>query len=189
MSNILDAIRKAESDRLDDAVPSLEAIVEKKRVGKNKRGSKRIGGLIWVALALVVAGTVYLYKDPLRDRGLVLKHRIVDKSRVLFKRIGVESLFGQSYPARTVLSKGEGTIPQPSGVDARSSGLNDRQAQLLNALRFDVVSFSKDKVKRFAMVGSQTYREGDQLEGFLVKQISTEGVILDVNGKNILVRP
>ncbi len=189
MSNILDAIRKAEADRLDDGVPSLEAIVQKKRSGKNSRGPKRVGGLIWIALALVIASAVFLYKEPLRHHGSALKHKIVSKSNVLLQKVGIDSLFNQSFPTQPVLARNSGPVTKPSGVAAGSDGLNERQTQLLNSLRFDVVSFSKDKVKRFVMVGNQTYREGDQLEGFFVKQINPEGVVLNVNGKNILVRP
>ena len=137
----------------------------------------------------MIASAAFLYKEPLRRHGSVLKHHIVEKGNILLKKVGIESVFNRSYPAQPVLAKNARLATKPSGVDANSNGLSDRQAQLLNALQFDVVSFSKDKIKRFVMVDSQAYREGDRLEGFLLKQINPEGVVLNVEGKNILIRP
>ncbi len=189
MSNILDAIRKAEADRNHDGVPSLEAIVQQKRATKKTAGRKSAGWLVWIALMVVIASAAYLYQQPLLQHASVFKKKLEAKVGVLTDKLGVESVISQTYPTMPVLSSSAQPVMPRSGVDPSTSGVSERQRRLLDAVRFDVVSYSRDKFKRFAMIGSRTYREGDQLEGFTIRSIRADGVVVDVSGSDVLIRP
>ncbi|MBX2868315.1 MAG: general secretion pathway protein GspB [Acidiferrobacterales bacterium] len=189
MSNILDAIRKAEADRHNEGVPSLEAIVQQKRTANKSVGGRRSGWWIWIALCLVLASAAYLYQQPLRHYGGIFKEKLATKARVLTAQLGVPSFDSQTYPTQPLqASSAQPDVPR-SGVDPTATGISERQRRLLDAVRFDVVSYSTDKVKRFAMIGNRTYREGDQLEGFTILLIRADGVVVDVSGSEVLIRP
>ena len=81
------------------------------------------------------------------------------------------------------------TTAQPATALAPQSRLTDAQRALISQIEFTVLSYSTDDDKRFVMVGSRVLREGDLLEGFEIRRIQQDGVVILVNGKSVLVRP
>ena len=203
MSFLLDAIRKAEKQRNEETVPSLEAIVSERR----QRSKSRQGGwLIWVALVFVVAATGYLNRNTLSlwwQNAAQYSEQTLTKVKNSFDNIiSVEVSDSRSADAglddpetRTASNRQEqNEVAGDRGIKVSSntggsSQLTDAQRALLSQIEFSVISYSRDPDKRFAMVGSQILREGDQLEGFPIKRIRNDGVVLDINGRSVLIRP
>lgn len=188
MSFLLDAIRKAEKQRNEDTVPSLEAIVSERRQ-RNK--NRQRGWLIWVALVIVIAATAYLNRSYISawwqkateasERGLAS----VKNSLGNIVSIEISDSDNDSKQVVTGKSSGSGQ----SAADSSGSQLSDAQRALLSQIEFSVISYSSDPDKRFAMVGSEILREGDRLEGFPIKRIQSDGVVISVSGKSVLIRP
>jgi len=194
MSFLLDAIRRAEKQRNEDTVPSLEAIVsERRQRSKNRQG----GWLIWVALVMVIAATVYLNRNYLstwwQKTTEVSERGLTSVKNSLGNLISIEISDSDSGSDSGVDSKQEDT-DKPSGsgqpaTESSGSQLTDAQRALLSQIEFSVISYSSDPDKRFAMVGSEILREGDRLEGFPIKRIQADGVVISVSGKSVLIRP
>lgn len=188
MSTILDAIRKAEKERSNEAVPSLEAMVQQRRSGRRRNSA---GWVVWVALIAVLGAAGYLYQEQLKDWG----QSAAGYGRTLVDRTGIDvdswrdRFWRRKFDMQSVQQTPVASQAVKSGVDPASGGLTTRQRQLLEQLRFDVVSWSRDADKRFVMVGSRTYREGDDIEGFPLQRINPDGVVLSVNGEDVLIRP
>lgn len=190
MSFLLDAIRKAEKQRNEDTVPSLEAIVsERRQRSKNRQG----GWLIWIALVIVIAAAAYLNRSYLStswQKATEFSERgLASVKNSLGNIISVEISDSDSGDD---IKQGEIDKPSGSGQSAtESSGsqLTDAQRALLSQIEFSVISYSSDPDKRFAMVGSEILREGDRLEGFPIKRIQADGVVISVSGKSVLIRP
>ncbi len=199
MSFILDAIRKAEKQRSEDAVPSLEAMVsERRHRSKNKRG----GWLVWFGLVMVIIATGYLNRSQMtawwqqtKDISQQTAQRVKNSvgSIISFEPGGSQKT--DSNGSKSQANASDGTQPQASSglSDSAStsteSKLTDAQRALLSRIEFSVISYSSDADKRFAMVGSQVLREGDLLEGFPIARIQPDGVVIDVSGKAVLIRP
>lgn len=186
MSHILDAIRKAEQQRQEETVPSLETMVHERRT---RKGGRRSGSwLIWVLLLIVLGASWYLNQNQMNQwgkQGLVAGQQWMDQG----------SRYVQGLLAR-VTGKPDSTAGQSSndssGGEAPADNpapLTAAQRALLKQIRFSVISWSNDPDKRFAMVGNDTLREGDLLEGFPITGIRKDGVMVDVNGRAVLIRP
>ena len=76
-------------------------------------------------------------------------------------------------------------LPEP----AAATTLTNQQRQLLNGVKFTVVSYSKDVNKRFVMIGANVLREGQLLEGFPITAIKPDGVVVKVGAQQIILRP
>jgi cytoskeletal protein RodZ len=199
MSFILDAIRKAEKQRSEDAVPSLEAMVsERRRRSRNKRG----GGLVWFGLAMVIIATVYLNRSQMttwwqqtKDISQQTVQRVKESVGSVISFEPGESQKPDSNDSKNQSNASDGNQPQmSSGLSDSASAsteskLTDAQRTLLSQIEFSVISYSSDADKRFAMVGSQILREGDLLEGFPIARIQPDGVVIDVSGRAVLIRP
>ncbi|MGI9317401.1 MAG: general secretion pathway protein GspB [bacterium] len=193
MSFLLDAIRKAEKQRNEDTVPSLEAIVGERR----QRSKSRQGGwLVWVALVIAVVATGYLSRNHLSNwwqQAAKASHQSIDKLKNSLGNIVSIEVSDTSAP-NTTTGQDNNSSDNQSGSQKTSgtpegSQLTNAQRALLSKIEFSVISYSDDPDKRFAMVGSQILREGDRLEGFPITRIQADGVVIDVSGKAVLIRP
>lgn len=198
MSFLLDAIRKAEKQRSEETVPSLEAIVSERR---QKSKSRQSGWVIGAALVLVIAATGYLNRNTLADwvqsATHVSEQTLAKVKQSLGKVISIEKSGSETDDSGSNTSSSRqlqsDTIGDGGAESASKEGgggqLTDAQRALLSQVEFSVISYSKDPDKRFAMVGAQILREGDQLEGFPIKRIQNDGVVISVNGRSVLIRP
>ena len=198
MSFLLDAIRKAEKQRSEETVPSLEAIVSERR---QRSKSRQSGWLLGAALVAVVAATGYLNRNTLSLWWQNTVHfsgqTLAKVKQTLGNVISIEVSESGSGDTKSDTSSGrqaqndggdDGGMETPTKTGGGSQ-LTDAQRALLSQIEFSVISYSKDPDKRFAMVGSQILREGDQLEGFPIKRIQNDGVVIGVNGRSVLIRP
>ena len=193
MSFLLDAIRKAEKQRNEDTVPSLEAIVsERRKKSKNRKG----GWVIWLALVIVIAATVYLNRSHFsswwQKAAEVSEQGLASVKNSLGNIISIErsdSDAGDSVGEKKRDGSQNSSGTGQSTADSSGSHLTDAQRALLSQIEFSVISYSSDPDKRFAMVGPEILREGDRLEGFPIKRIQADGVVIEVSGKSVLIRP
>ena len=186
MSHILDAIRKAEQQRQEETVPSLEAMVHERRTSKGARRGK--GWLIWVLLLIVVGASWYLNQDQVNrwgSQGIAVGKQWIDQGSA-YTRSLVARLTGETGDAA---GQGGGSAVGGQAAPDEPAPLTSAQRALLKQIRFNVISWSSDPDKRFAMVGNDTLREGDLLEGFPITGIRKDGVMVDVNGRAVLIRP
>jgi general secretion pathway protein B len=104
------------------------------------------------------------------------------------------SVVYESLPeAATLGTQQYSAAPPPSG-NAASSGPKLPTADELAgsggvpALSLDLHVYSTKPAERMAFINAHKYREGDQLqEGPVVRQITPEGVILEMNGRKFLL--
>ena len=192
MSFLLDAIRKAEKQRSEETVPSLEAIVSERR----QRNKSRQGGwLTGAALILVVATTAYLNRNTLvlwwQDATHFSERTLAKAKQSLGNIISIEVSESTSDTSNRKEQSGAADVGGTNSESNTGGGsqLTDAQRALLSQIEFSVISYSKDPDKRFAMVGAQILREGDQLEGFPIRRIQNDGVVIGVNGRSVLIRP
>ncbi len=185
MSNLLNAIRKSEQQRQHESVPSLDAIVNERRARRTRR---RTGWLIPLAI-LIAVGVGYFYRADIvpRAQGYYQQYLqpLMQKANGL-----VANTKEKLLPSDVTSSTNAATQSQPALEDAtNTAAISNNVRALLSQLKFSVLSYSADSDRRFAVVGGVTVREGDQLEGFNVMRIQADGVVLDVRGTPVLVRP
>lgn len=210
MSYLLDAIRKAEKQRHDDSVPTLEGLVSERRV---KASRSRKGRLIWILLLVVIALSVALNLSLIArwwERAETAVSEVVDRVSDSWQiETAAQSRSNQTQPdaatptetataaetetaAPVTTAETEAATPTPATTavsTSATSALTDAQRALIGQIDLAVISYSTDDEKRFVMVGSEVLREGDLLEGFEVTRIQADGVVIEVDGAGILVRP
>jgi hypothetical protein len=182
MSHILDAIRKAEKQRQDELVPSLELMVHERRQRRRGRGRR---WLLWPLLVAVLGVSWYLNRD-LADGWF---EQGAESAGQWFRQAESRVLGMLGGITEEPVEKDNGGAAANGDGGTTPTALSPAQRQLLQQIRFSVISFSTDPDKRFAMVGSETLREGDLLEGFPITRIRKDGVMVDVNGRAVLIRP
>ncbi len=190
MSTILDAIHKAEKQRHSDAVPSLEAMVNARRRSPKRRGVGWAIGLLLIGLLL---GMGYLKRDQAPEVWNQITQRgqsVVARVERAVKRLlpGAKSDLNTSNSATTGAAA---NITNQASVPAteQENTLSEAHRELLSQIKFTVISYSKNDDKRFAMIDNTVLREGDRLEGFEITRIQSDGVVIEVQGKAVLIRP
>ena len=166
-------------------MPSLEAMVHERRTRKGSR--RRSGWLVWVLLLIVLAASWYLNQEQVKQwgqQGLTTGQYWVNQGS-RYARDVVARFTGK--PAGAPSSGGsDQAVNQAAG---NPTPLTAAQRAQLQQIRFSVISWSSDSDKRFAMVGNDTLREGDLLEGFPITSIRSDGVMVEINGRAVLIRP
>jgi hypothetical protein len=188
MSYILDAIRKAEKQRLDESVPSLEAMVGERR----RRGPQRPWGRwLLILTVLLVVSAVFFYRAEAVHFGKRAVASAKFRAAHLYKRLVGDDQNSQrsKNKANTDAVASGNTLPIGGADQSANANLTDAQRRLIDSLKISVISYSKDNDKRFLMVDADVLREGDRLLNFPILRIQQDGVIIDVNGASVLVRP
>lgn len=178
MSYILDAIKKAERQRQQEQVPTLESIISARYPKKNHFDPKRIGKIAGIVIFLALIG--WFHKPILRGIGQSLT--------VVVSWTG--NLFSSSNSKEN--NQPSGNSDQQDNVDTQASdnsvNLSTGQKAALNQIKFTVISYSKDPNKRFVMDGSRVLREGDTVQGFPILAIEKNSIVVDVGGQNYQVK-
>lgn len=192
MSYILDALRKSEQDRADDAIPVLHTAP---RVAPGRRPLwRRIGlGVLIAASAALAAWQA----GP----------RLLTEARMALQATpsgdpGSEPAGKASTdpPAAEAGSRGVKERSAPEPADARAADAPAPQAEArdagspararLGGLSLNVVSYSEVPERRFVMIDQRIVRESEAAaDGVVVKRIVPGGAIVQVGGEEILLRP
>ncbi|MEM7194906.1 MAG: general secretion pathway protein GspB [Pseudomonadota bacterium] len=171
MSYILDAIRKAEEQRRTDQVPTLEGLATHRR--SQKAGIK--SGMLWTGLGVITVLAVLL------------------ALWWIFWRVPVDSPApADNQPVSSVsdtISISGGTVEDSPATSESQPIESVRPADDVKGIHFTVVSYSDEASKRFVMTGTEVLREGDSVQGYVIRQISREGVVLGKDGVEYFVRP
>lgn len=189
MSYILDALRKSEQDRADDAIPVLHT---PPRIAPGRRR------LWWrIGLGVVIAGSAALaawqagprllteartalQATPLRDPG----SEPAGKASMAPPAAEAQS---RGVEARAVPERADAHDPAPQ-AGARDPGPPARAR--LEGLSVNVVSYSEVPERRFVMIDQRIVRESEAVaDGVVVKRIVPEGAIVQAGGEEILLRP
>jgi general secretion pathway protein B len=206
MSFILDALRKSDNERREQATPALAAAPQAVAIQKRS---------IWLPILAVVLmvnalvfGTIFLTRDEPTPVAATALPSVEPEVRSLRKEILVDSATGKptntpaekmtsSEPAITPVPAASGSTdgkvaaPEPALASSKTiqeglPSLGQLQAAGLVStpnLRVDMHVYSGDATKRFVFINMTKYREGDRLpEGPTIEEITPEGIIMDQQG-------
>ncbi len=202
MSFILDALRKSENDRQRQASPDVSIT----SVGSQRRWQPG-----WIALVLTGVGAALLAvtivwwflepaTNPTRN---VVTNTVDDSSDTAYgvdpdvRSLAQEARRNKSeQPApaepRTSLQDAVSTTPKTEPpargdvpltvTEAMAGGLS------LPHLNLDIHVFAPQPAERFVFINARKYREREQLrEGPTVIEITSDGVILELQGQRLLL--
>ncbi len=196
MSFILDALRKSENERREQAPPALAATPQ--AVPKQKR-------TIWVPILVIVLtvnvivfGTIFLTRDEPQPATAAPLSVAEPEVRSLRKEVIVDA--PTEKPAITATAEIPVTAPVPAtpvssleSATVSSSTIQERLPSLgqlkaaglvsVTYLHIDMHVYAGDAEKRFVFINMKKYREGEQLlEGPTIEEITPEGVIMVQQG-------
>lgn len=202
MSFILDALRKSENDRQRQASPNVSVAAV---------GSKRGWQPGWIALALTGVGAAllavtivwwFLAPTPTPAKNIAAQAAAQSSPSAASTEPGVRSLAQEARrndteataeptpnaplaDAQSALRPAEptsrGDVPL-TVTEAMASGLS------LPSLNLDIHVFAPQAAERFVFINARKYREREQLrEGPTVKEITSDGVILEYQGTRLLL--
>ena len=206
MSFILDALRKSDNERRQQATPALATA---------PRGTLRQKRTIWLPiLAVVLAinalvfGTILLTRDePAPVTEIIALPPANPEVRSLLKESTIEP--APTAPASVPVAKTPAPTPVPAPAPVApvaviepapaptktiQEGLPNlgqlRATGLVSVaeLRIDMHVYSDDAAKRFVFVNMKKYREGERLiEGPIIEEITPDGVIMVQQGNRFRV--
>jgi len=188
MSYILDALNKSERERNRDRTPALSTPV---RLERSRRAGRAAwlgaGSAVVAALALAVwwglpAGSMTGAGQRAGVPGGIQPAPQPESGRSAAASAGgsaaaaPESGEAPQDRTRRALQTGDG---DPPTATARPGGLT-----------LNVLSYSQDPARRFAMIDQRIVRESDSLGGGVrVKRITPLAVVLEIDGREVTLRP
>ncbi len=194
MSFILDALRKSENERREQAAPTLAG---------TPRATPAQKRTIWLPiLAVVLAvnalvfGTLLLTRDEPAPAAASVPTPPKPEVRSLRKETRVDpSPLAQPVPPATSpkVTAAPAPSPKPDAVPTPPQTIREdlpsldqlRAAGLVSVadLHIDMHVYSSDAAKRFVFINMNKYREGDRLaEGPTLEKITPQGTIMVQHG-------
>jgi len=205
MSFILDALRKSDNERREQAAPALAAAPQAVAIQKRT---------IWLPILAVILtvnaivfGTIFLTRDEPMPAATTTLTPADPEVRSLRKEILVDTATEKptNTPAGKTPSSEPAITPAPAApvtttpvvaskpTPASSATIQEglpslgqlQAAGLVSTpnLRVDMHVYSGDATKRFVFINMTKYREGDRLpEGPLIEEITPEGLIMVQQG-------
>jgi len=206
MSFILDALRKSDNERREQAAPALAAAPQAVAIQKRTIWLPILAVIL--AVNAIVFGAIFLTRDEPMPAAATTLAPVEPEVRSLRKEIPVGTAIQKptntqakempsSKPAITPAPAAPVTttpVVTPKPVPGSSAttiqeglpSLGQLQAAGLVStpnLRVDMHVYSGDATKRFVFINMMKYREGDRLpEGPLIEEITPEGLIMVQQG-------
>jgi general secretion pathway protein B len=209
MSFILDALKKSEAERQRKSVPGFADIADARSEPRSHRWWWIIGGLLTVNAAVLIS--VFLMPDkndateaaPVQQatvsRAPVREPAPATAAPKPFAEIVAEAKKNrppQDVPTTTEPQR-QDSAPAPKPANSRVTmseqlaTLNEVRAEgslQLPELHLDIHVFSEKPAERFVFINMSKYKEGDTLsEGPAVREIRTDGVVLEQGGTRFLM--
>jgi general secretion pathway protein B len=204
MSFILDALRKSENERRDQAQPPLAAAPQAASVKKRSIWPPILA--VVLAINAIIFGALILTRDePAPVAALPPPSSIPDAAPVqTAPTVKTAPPLKTNTPAPPPVAspaqpqtEPQTAPPAKPAADAEPQSSKTIQEGLPNInqlrstgqisvpyLRVDMHVYSGDATKRFVFINMSKYREGGQLaEGPIIEEITTEGVIMTHEGR------
>jgi general secretion pathway protein B len=208
MSFILDALKKSEAERQRKSVPGFADIPDGRSASRSPPWWWVVGGILAINSAALFA--VFFLSD--RSGGEVVETvrreprvpEAVTESPVATKPAAFSDIVAEARKNRLPEDRPTTTEPQrqgpaPSAALPQSRVTMSEQLATINELRaegslqlpelhLDIHVFSENPAERFIFINMAKYKEGDALgEGPVVREIRTDGVVLDHRGTRFLM--
>jgi general secretion pathway protein B len=201
MSFILDALRKSENERREQAPPALAAAPQ--AVARQKRTIWLPILVIVLMVNVIVFGTIFLTRDEPLTAVATSLPTAEPEVRSLRKEVVVDTATEQptntpavTTPLTTPSTATVSTTPvvvTPKPAPVPSETIQERLPSLgqvtaaglvsVTSLHIDMHVYAGDAEKRFVFINMKKYHEGDQLsEGPTIEEITPEGVIMVQQG-------
>ncbi len=194
MSFILDALKKSETERQRQKVPSFADVPDGKDSPRAPRWLWVLGGLLTINVVFLSGlmlrqqlqpiATAPSETIPVVEPADATPSAIVDEAKQVEPQQAADTAAETTFDARPV-AEGRTTsmMSMPEKITAPLSTFNELRANgtiLLEDLHLDIHVYSEQPEKRFVFVNMNKYREQARLaEGPLVREITPEGVILE----------
>jgi hypothetical protein len=186
MSYILDAIKKAEKQRLQEQAPTLESIVSQQPERPSRLGAGRVILFLLVIATAVAAGWYY---EPVRDQVSERAAPLISWGQDQYSRLVTGSEKETESESKLVAEEQAAQEPTSDPAsDLAEPKITQSQREVLESIELAVISYSKDANKRFVMDGSKILREGDSLQGFPITAIEKSSVVVEVDGQDYRIR-
>jgi len=194
MSYILDALKKSEQERQRDAVPVLRGGA---RPASTPTG-RRLAALAAVVALLAAGAATWLAglwpADPVPEAGKRTKVPPVTDPATAERTTPAATPGGDAAATGAVAPSEEAPVPRRATPDTGSAkrnetGTGEAARQRVDALSVNVVSYSDAPERRFAMIDQRIVREAETVaDGITVERIVPDGVVLGVDGTEVLLR-
>ncbi len=197
MSFILDALRKSENDRREQAAPALATAPRTAQV-TNKSIWPPVLAVVLAVNALAL-GYLLLTRDDPADLSTTAPSPAEPEVRSLRK----ESLVDNTPPTPVEIPDptpvepvADVAVSEPPPAPARTiqEGLPRldqlRAAGLVSvaSIRVDMHVYSEEAAKRFVFINMKKYREGERLtEGPTIEEITQDGIIMTQQGNRFIL--
>ncbi len=194
MSYILDALRKAESERQSNKAPDLHSLQSHSLDHSSASQSNwRLYALV-ALVALSASGAMYLFLEirladaDIPNRPVLDQSTAVDQNSVSTSQ-GSSSLSVPTSNAEIELSPGK-TINSSSAIKKQLIALQQASPiarTLITDLEFSFHVFSKDSAKRAIIINGLRMREGEPISDDLVLHAVTESGIV-IEHEDVLIK-
>lgn len=210
MSFILDALKKSEAERQRKSVPGFADIPEARSEQRSQRWWWVIGGLLLTLNAAVLLSVFFIRDTDKSTETAPLQQAAVSrpparepapatKTPKPFAEIVAEAK--KNRPPRDVPTTTEpqrqDAAPAITPTNARVTmseqlaTINEVRAEgslQLPELHLDIHVYSEKPAERFVFINMSKYKEGDTLsEGPAIREIRTDGVVLEQSGTRFLM--
>jgi general secretion pathway protein B len=178
MSYILDALKKSEQERKLQAVPALHTL-RRTRSGTRRL---RLAVAMFAAVSVAAAAVVWLVEPRWPSPAATTQQPLASSGAVE----------APPKPPAAPRESGQPAEAPPDGVRSgrTTSGPEPAVPGRLEGLAVNVVSYSEKPGRRFVMLNQRIVRESDTIgDGVVVKRILPEGVVLSVDGDEVLLKP
>lgn len=210
MSFILDALKKSEAERQRKSVPGFADIPDARTEQRPQRWWWIIGGLLAVNAA-VLSIIYFPARDevnepaPAQQAAAVAREPIREPEPAVANPAAFSEIVAEAKKNRPPLDVPTTTEPQrqdppPATATATTSRVTmSEQLTTMNELRadgslqlpelhLDIHVYSEKPAERFVFINMTKYKEGDTLsEGPAVREIRTDGVVLEQGGTRFLM--
>ena len=183
MSYILDAIKKAESQRQQDHVPTLQSVISHQADSQSSISRNKLIGfaVLFVLLLLLV-----WFRLPIVQSFSFAGDKILSlfESDNLVDSEGDQQLSQQQVADQTT----EQAPEQPPRQLKVQPVLSEVQKNKLQNIKLSVISYSSNPNKRFVMDGETLLREGDVIQGFKITEIEKNSILVEALGQNYRIK-
>jgi general secretion pathway protein B len=207
MSFILDALKKSEAERQRKSVPGFADIPDGRSEARSQRWWWIIGGLLAVNAAVLIGVFYVPATNEVGDVAAAAQRPAIVREALPpppagpapFSEIVAEARRNRPPQDVPTTTEPQRQDPAPSNAPPKSRVTMSESLSTMNELRadgslrlpemhLDIHVYSETPAERFVFINMTKYKEGDTLsEGPAVREIRTDGVVLEQGGTRFLM--